>query len=236
MYYADILEKNPFGPSMELRPLSVEKESKAEPSSLSDLILIGTAVGSGNQSYAIIQNKSGSSSEDEGIFVLGDEVFNYGRLKNVQQTFVEIERNSILHKLELPVEAVNSSPRKSKKRKSSSKSSSFARKIGDRKYILDKHKVQESIQNPEKIMTDARLLPNFVNGKQEEFTISEVVPDGLYHSMGLKNGDILLKVNGLEMSNPEVAIQAMTALRGMSRVNLDIKRDGNNRSMSYQMR
>ncbi len=114
--------------------------------------------------------------------------------------------------------------------------SSFAKKIGERQYVLNSRKVQESIENPEHILTDARLLPNFVNGKQEGFAISEVVNDGLYHSMGLKNGDILLKVNGLQMSNPEVAIQAMTALKGMNRVNLDIIRNGKNMSMKYQMR
>lgn len=113
---------------------------------------------------------------------------------------------------------------------------SFARQVGEREYLLDSRRVQESLENPEQILTDARLLPNFVDGKQEGFRISEVVPDGLYGSLGLQNGDILLRVNGLEISNPEVAIQAMTALRGMNRVNLDIIRGGKNMAMSYQIR
>jgi general secretion pathway protein C len=113
---------------------------------------------------------------------------------------------------------------------------SFARKVGEQQYILDSRRVQQSLENPEQLLTDARLLPNFVNGKQEGFKISEVLPDGLYHSLGLRNGDILLRVNGLEISNPEVAMQAMTALKGMNRVNLDIIRDGKNKAMSYQIR
>jgi general secretion pathway protein C len=79
-------------------------------------------------------------------------------------------------------------------------------------------------------------LPNIKDGRQEGFTISEVVPGGIYQSLGLRNGDILLKINGLEISNPEVAIQAMSALRGMNNVDLDIIRSGKNISMSYRMR
>ena len=113
---------------------------------------------------------------------------------------------------------------------------SFARKVGEQEYILDSRQVQKSLENPEQILTHARLLPNFVNGKQEGFKISEVVPDGLYHSLGIRNGDILLRVNGLEISNPEVAMQAMTGLKGMNEINLDILRKGKNMSMNYQMR
>ncbi len=236
MYYADILTQNPFGPSLELRPLSVEKDTPAQPSSLSDLTLVATAVGSGRQSYAIIRDKSQSPPDNEGIFILGEKVFNYGILSNVKKTYVELERDAVSYKLTMPSEPIISPQVRSQSRNSRKSSSAFARKVGERQYVLNSRKVQESIENPEHILTDARLLPNFVNGKQEGFSISEVVPDGLYHSMGLQNGDILLKVNGLEMSNPEVAIQAMTALRGMNRVNLDIIRSGSNMSMKYQVR
>jgi len=235
MQYADILEKNPFGPSMQLRPIAVTEETEPGLGALSDLVLIGTAVGPKKQSYAILKNSSGDSPGQEEVFKLGDSVFNYGTLRKVESTYVEIERQSVIHKLTIPSESISSAKKPDRQSAAKSKTS-FARKVSDREYILDSKRVQESIKNPEHIMTDARLLPNFVDGKQEGFTISEVIPDGLYDSLGMKNGDILLKVNGLEMSNPEVAIQAMTALRGMNRVNLDIIRNGKNTSMSYQLR
>ncbi len=85
-------------------------------------------------------------------------------------------------------------------------------------------------------MTDARLLPVIKNGKQEGFIISEIVPEGMYHSLGLKNGDTLLKINGLEISNPEVAIQAMSTIKGTNNVNLDIIRNNRKMTLNYQMR
>ncbi len=235
MHYADILRNNPFGPPLQLQPISLSNETVTKPASLSNLVLLGTASGSGKLSYAIITDQSLSPTENKEIFALGSEVYNYGTLNRVETTYVEITRDSSIYTLKLP-EIVSPSTNNVQKQAARKSKDTFARQISEREYILDKRSVQESIENPERIMTDARLLPNFVNGKQEGFAISEVVPDGLYHSLGLRNGDILLKVNGLSMSSPEVAIQAMTALRGMNRVNLDVTRSGKKMSMSYQIR
>ncbi|MBI5050370.1 MAG: hypothetical protein HZC11_05770 [Nitrospirae bacterium] len=74
------------------------------------------------------------------------------------------------------------------------------------------------------------------DGRQEGFTLSEIKPGGLYDSLGLRNSDVLLNVNSLEISSPDVAVQAMSALRGMDRVNLDIIRNGEKITMTYQIR
>ena len=221
---------------MKLSPLSALGETISESATLTDLVLIGTVVESKKSGFAIFRNNAGASAGEEDFFYLGDDVFNYGKLSKVDLNFVEIVQGAETHTLSIPFESMTSPEKKSKKLGAKKSKSSFARKISDKEYVLDSKRVQESIENPERILTDARLLPNFVDGKQEGFAISEVVSDGLYHSLGLQNGDILLKVNGLEISNPEVAIQAMSALKGMNRVNLDIVRSGGNMSMSYQLR
>ena len=96
--------------------------------------------------------------------------------------------------------------------------------------------MQHALNNPEQLLTDARLLPNLKNNKQEGFKMFEVKRGGIYESLGLRNGDILLRVNELEISNPEVAINAMTAIKGMDRVSLDIIRNGEKLSMDYEIR
>ena len=235
MHYSSILEKNPFGPSMPLRPIAVSQaEGKETPDvSLSDLILVGTAVGSDNFSYAIFEDRTQAQGPQE-IFKLGENVFNYGRLKKIEKSSVKIERNSSTFTVSIPdvIDTKSDIPEQT----AETQKSSFARQIGEREFILDSRKIQKSLENPEQILTHARLLPNIKDGRQEGFTISEVVPGGIYQSLGLRNGDILLKINGLEISNPEVAIQAMSALRGMNNVDLDIIRSGKNISMSYRIR
>lgn len=239
MQYSPILEKNPFGSPGELHPItsSPTGEAGAGDISMSNLILVGTAAGSKNFGYAIFEDRTQAQGQQE-IFSLGENVFNYGVLKKINRSSVEIERNSSIHTITIPEETVVESgyTPQEQSRAAPQTQGSFARQIGERDYILDSRKIQQSLENPEQILTDARLLPNIKDGKQQGFSISEVVPGGIYNSLGLRNGDILLRINGLEISNPEVAIQAMSALKGMNNINLDIIRDSQNMSMNYRIK
>ena len=235
MQYSSILERNPFGSPMILKPIAVTHTAEIQYGPLSNLVLAGTAVGPDKLSYAVVLDKKPPSGRQE-IFTYGENVYNYGVLTKIESTSIEITRDSVKYTVKIPVKVQGDNTAADQVKSMSGSQSSIARKVGKREYLIDRRKIQHSLENPEKILTDARLLPNFVDGIQEGFKISEVISGGLYHSIGLMNGDILLRINGLAISNPEVAIQAMSALRGMNNVNLDIIRKGDNMSMNYQIK
>ena len=112
----------------------------------------------------------------------------------------------------------------------------LARKIGSGAYIVDQAKLQQTISNPGQMMTDARLRPNNTNGREEGFVLSEVKPGGIYQSLGLQDGDVLLRINEYDISNPEKALQAFTALKGLDRVQIDLIRTGARMTMTYQIK
>jgi general secretion pathway protein C len=236
MHYAAVLENNPFGRPLQFRPLGVSRSTEKQFNSLSGLILVGTVTGPKHLSYAVFEDTSQSPSGSQEVFRYGDMVFNYGILKKIGPSSVEIQQDSATYTVTISFESLTSGSEPSPSARTTTAPATFAKKVGERKYLLNSRIVQESLKNPEHILTDARLLPNFKDGKQEGFSISEVIPDGLYHNLGLRNGDVLLKINDLKISNPEVAIQAMSAMRGMNRINLDIVRDGKKMSMNYQIR
>ncbi|MBI4844414.1 MAG: PDZ domain-containing protein [Nitrospirae bacterium] len=240
--YSPIVAKNPFGPPMRfyiIAPPEAEKaQAETAETSLASLRLIGTVTGPENLSYAIIIDTSGPSANKAEVFALGEAVSNYGILTEVLSESVKIISNGITQTLEMIQTAVlpdNNAYNYQPETLSASKEP-FVKKVGKRKFQVDRKQVQSSMENPEKILTDARLLPNFVNGKQDGYSISEVKPGGLYENLGLKNGDILLRVNNLEISNPEVAIQAMSAIRGTNNVNLDIIRNNQKMSLTYELK
>ena len=235
MHYSPILERNPFGPPMKLRPIATTEQQEVQYRPPTELILVGTAVGPAGLSYAIFEDRAQSPPKGHELFARGEHVYNYGILKKIERSSVELESTSSTFTIQLEEDTVSPMPM-NQTETSRDDETSFARQIGEKEYILDSRKVQKSLENPEKILTDARLLPNIRDGRHEGFAISEVIPGGMYHSLGLRNGDILLRINGLEISNPEVAIKAMSALQGMNSVNLDIIRSGKNMSMSYKMR
>ncbi len=234
MSYAIILEKNPFGSPKKLEPLTAAQSTDSKQGLPSNLLLVGTVVGPKKLSYAIFEDKTQPAPLRQVVIAYGKDVLGYGKLTKIERASVELSQGADIYKITLV--PFKNDARPSRTDEGVTPRSSLAEKIGDKEYLLNRRKVDQTLENPEQILTDARLLPNIQNGKQEGFKMLEVKPGGLYESLGLKNGDILLRVNDLEISNPEVAIQAMTALKGMNRVNLDIMRDGAKFSMSYEIK
>ena len=103
--------------------------------------------------------------------------------------------------------------------------------------MVDRIAVEESISSPERLLRDARMLPHYnANKVQEGFTLSEVKPGGIYDTLGLKNKDILLGVNGLELSDPASALQAFTAIKGTNKIEVDILRNNSPMTLRYNLR
>jgi type II secretion system protein C len=225
-HYDSIFQINPFGvPAGSLKSNS----SVAGQAGLSDMKLIGTISGNGHHGYAIFIGGDGKQS----LFQTGESVFGAGELKSVERYFVYIENNGKLTKIPM-VDIV--APGELESLKGSGGASGPIRSMGKGEYIMDQKAVQYAMDNPTQIMTDAKLIPNMVRGKQEGFTLREVRKNGLYDSLGMQNGDVLLRVNNFNISSPESALQAFTALKGMDKVQLDIMRNNNRMTMNYQIR
>ncbi|HXX53382.1 MAG TPA: type II secretion system protein N [Thermodesulfovibrionales bacterium] len=225
--YAGILKSNPFGfAGGQLKELSVAKEGSV---AQSDITLIGTISGSARNSYGIFMDKSGKQE----LVKVGEPVFGLGKLKRVESERAYVSEQGREVKIPmaeiLTIKEVNPSP-------GGGTASDIARSVGKGMFLVDQKKILHALENPNELMTDARLQPNLVNGKQEGYILREVRNGGIYQSLGLQNGDALLRINEYNISNPENALQAFTALRGMDRVQVDIVRDGAKMTLTYQIR
>lgn len=223
--YAVILRNNPFGPPAgELQPLS----SAAGPAmSQSDLILTGTISGPRRYSFAFIADKTGQQD----VYRIGDKVLSLGKLERVEKDRVFIRADG--RQMEIPLSDLTVTK---ELKPPSSAVAGLGRRTGESTFILDQQRVNQALERPDQLMTDARFVPNLVEGRQQGFLLREVKPGGIYASLGLQNGDVLLKINDFTISNPETALQAVTALRGIDRAQLDIVRQGSRLTMTYQIR
>jgi general secretion pathway protein C len=227
--YSPIMKNNPFGfQGGEIRSLSSSSGGTIQKT---DVSLIGTVVGPKELSYAVFEDSSGMQE----VFKIGESVLGLGILKSVKRDKVLIIDKG--KPVEIPLEDVRVKVVDRTAYAKTPRSSSFAQRIGKYTYMVDQRKVQEAISNPSQMMTDARLRPNIVNGGEGEgFVLSEVKPGGIYQSLGLRDGDILLRINEYDISKPENALQAFSALRGLDRVQIDLIRDGSKMTMTYQIK
>ncbi|MFA4917202.1 MAG: hypothetical protein WC560_11115 [Syntrophales bacterium] len=195
----------------------------------SDIKLIGTISGGRFHNYAVFTDKDGKQD----IFKKGESVFGLGKLNKVDKYKVSIKQEDKL--IEIPMtEAIIIND--SGISRVNMESSDFAEKIGRGEYIVNQKALLYNLDNPNEIMTDARLVPNITSDGQSCFILKEIKKNGIYGNLGLQNGDVLLRINDYNISTPENALQAFTALRGMDSVNLDILRGDSKMTMTYQIR
>jgi general secretion pathway protein C len=66
--------------------------------------------------------------------------------------------------------------------------------------------------------------------------LSGVGEEGVFAALGLRDGDLLLAVNGRSLATPDSALSAYSALRSSSRVSLLLARAGARVRMDYVIR
>ncbi len=224
--YEALLQTNPFGvPAGSLK----QGPSEGERAAISDIKLVGTISGSSKDGYAVFIGSDGKQA----MFKTGETVFGVGELKKVEKNSVFIHKDGKLIKISMTDLLTLSDMQASK---GTAGIAGPVQSVGKGEYIIDQKAAMVTLDNPAQIMTDAKLIPNMVKGKPDGFILQEIRKSGVYDNLGLKNGDILLRINNSNISNPENALQTFMALKGMDKVQLDIIRDGNRMTLNYQIR
>jgi general secretion pathway protein C len=236
MAFAPILEKGLFGKATQgkLSPVVQAAAAKVGPTvSQGDLILLGTALGSFRETFALVQK---ASSKEERVFRLGDTVFDTGPLVAVKKEFAEILVNGNRIKILTPTAVATETAAQQTQTALPGGSRGLASQVGAGSYVIDQRALNASLDNIGQAMTDARLLPSIKDGKVEGFRASEVKPQGIFGTVGIRNGDILLSINDFPIDSPEKAIQSFASLKGQSRIKLDLIRDGQPTTFNYDIR
>lgn len=233
--FAPILEKGLFGAATQgkLTPITQSPVTKgATVTAQSDLLLLGTAIGSFRETFALIQK---TSTKEERVFRLGDRVYDIGPLVAVKKEQAEIQAGGQRIKLLTPT-AVATETGKPAGELAAAQPGALAVASGAGNYVVDQRALNAALDNIGQAMTDARLLPSTKDGKVEGFRVSEVKPNGIFGMVGIKNGDVLLRINDFAIDSPDKAIQSFVTLKGQNRIKLDLIRDGQPATLNYDIR
>jgi general secretion pathway protein C len=235
-FYAPILTGGLFGKATTgpLTPITnASATGQAAPATApAELMLLGTAVGSFRETFALIRH---TTKQEERVFRLGDMVFDAGRLAEVrkEQAFIVINGKKV--ELLTPM-SPPPSPQAGQPAAGAPHTVTAVASTGAGSYVIDQRALNAALDNPAQAMSDARLLPSQKDGKVEGFRASEVKPNGVFSMIGIKNGDVLLRLNDFPMDSPDKALQSFIALKGQNRLKLDIIRDGQPQTFNYDIR
>ena len=233
-YYAPILANGLFGRSTQgqLTPIvnAPAATSAAPVTAPTELLLLGTATGSFRETFALVRH---TARQEERVFRLGDMVFDAGRLVQVtrEQAFIEINGK----KVELLTPMALSSAAAPAQQPAGSPTTGVT-SSGAGNYVIDQRALNAALDNISQAMTDARLLPSQKDGKVEGFRATEVKPAGVFAMIGIKNGDVLLRLNDFPIDSPDKALQSFIGLKGQNRLKLDMIRDGRPVTFNYDIR
>ena len=234
LFYSPILANGLFGKSTQGQ-LSAIVNSATSPSAApatapTDLLLLGTATGSFRETFALVRH---SAKQEERVFRLGDMVFDAGRLVQVTREKAYIVVNGKKVELLTPMTPPTGA---SSPAQPAAHTGLAVASTGAGNYVIDQRALNAALDNIGQAMSDARLLPSQKDGKVEGFRASEVKPNGVFAMVGIKNGDVLLRLNDFPIDSPDKALQSFIALKGQNRLKLDMIRDGRPATFNYDIR
>lgn len=106
----------------------------------------------------------------------------------------------------------------------------------EQRITIDRTMIDEAFQDVNKLMTDIAVTPHVEDGKTDGLNLNRIQPNSIFRRMGLRNGDVLMGVNGQEIQTVEDAMQMYNNLRTSEEVQIQLKRRGQERTINYNIR
>ena len=180
-------------------------------------------------SLALLQNKANSLVD---VYRVGQRVGN-AELVRVGRGFAVLMRNGREERLVLP-DLGKAGDSKTAQAGGPAVAGIVNKAPGQ--YQVDTKVIDDALGNLNQLMTDARMVPHMKDGQTDGFKIYNIKTDSLFRKIGLTNGDVIHRVNGMEVTGPEQGLQVFEALRSERNIAIDITRRGTRQTLNYSIR
>lgn len=200
------------------------------------LKLWGTVSGDPEKAYAVIED---IQKREQNLYRVGDTI-QEATVKMVLREKVVLTVNG--KDVKLTMEELDQTPGGGGPRFASSRSysprmpSSMPQSPGEQRISINRSMVDEAFQDMNKLMTDIAITPHNENGELVGLNLNRIKPNSIFRRMGLRNGDVLMGVDGKPILSVEDAMQMYQSLQSASNVQVQVKRRGRDRTINYNIR
>jgi len=242
-YYAAISRRNIFNVEPTPGPAPVQAAVKTP----LNLKLWGVAIDPHHpkRSHAIIEDQK---THKQDVHRVGGTVPGGAVVKLIEWNKVTLERDGALEILELsPATGIAAGPgampappgRPAAGASSSANaapSGEGVQKVSDTEYNVDRAEVDGALENMNQLFTQIRAVPHFEGGQSVGFRLFAIRQESLFDKIGLKNGDIISRINGQDMTDPAKALTLFQELRNERQITVDLTRNKEPLTLSYSLR
>jgi general secretion pathway protein C len=96
--------------------------------------------------------------------------------------------------------------------------------------------IEDSIRDITKLMTQVKITPHMEDGVPSGLALSNIQPNSIFRRMGLRNGDVLMGVDGQQIQSVDDALRLYENLKTADNVMVDLKRRGREKAIEYHVR
>ncbi len=235
--YKAILDRNIFNSktlAALLAPPDRSADGAREEKQVVPIRLIGTVAGDAEFAYAVIEDPFQKSHK---IFRTNDAIAPGVKLLDISRSRITIERDGKREDVELASQDAMSQQRTSSAQTQRPVLPPVPQESPQQgTMFIEREAVEAATEDMNKLLTQARLVPNFTGGAADGFRIFSIVPSSIFDKVGLRNGDILHGINGSDLKDPEKAFQVYQMLKDNDRFVIDLVRAGQKMTLNYEIR
>jgi general secretion pathway protein C len=239
-YYAVIAQRDLFHSAAEKAAAKkpkkmVVKEKDLEKTPL-PVRLRGTVYREKGDSLAIIED---TKTRKQDLYHVGDLILGEAKLIAVKRNRVYLERDGkreILEVYEGTEAKRGEKPRRMGPQRRSIPTGGGIKRLSANRYRVPQEDLKDAFDNMSHLLTQVRVVPNFSSGEPDGFKLLSIKKGSLVHRAGLRDGDILKRVNGIEIDSPEKAFEAYEQVRNEPVITVEILRGGSKRTFSYEVK
>jgi general secretion pathway protein C len=203
--------------------------SRAALNLASKLKLLGVVIGDRGGVSAIVEELS---SKRQLFFQLHDQIPDVGEITEIRRDGMLVRQGDQQEFLELAASQVEKPP-------APPVAAGPASAPGPGmpvRTVLDRRDVDLAMSDLPKLLSQARAVPYLVNGVMNGFRLDAVAPSSFYDKIGLKQGDVLQQVNGVDIRDPGTMLTLFQQLRNEKTVKLDVLRNNQRTAMTFDIR
>lgn len=191
------------------------------------LKLMGVVLGDHRGVFAIMEELT---SRKQALYRLHDHIPDVGEVAEIRRDGVVIRQGDLEELLEL---GPSDKPATASPGRVASASSGLGHSV---RRIIDRREVETAMNDLPKLLSQARAVPHMVNGTVNGFRLEYIAPASFYERIGVQNGDILQRVNGVDIRDPSTMLTLLQQLKNERIVRLDLVRNNRPSTVTYELR